>query len=187
MIMQVKVHFYSTWAVFRNKHFNKFIFTVTKKFWPLFRGKIEYGKYQRTIFQVPWSIVTVFVEIISYFPYNLRRQGKHKLLKEEAILPVKQKFWPIFSQSMEYDRRQRTIWKSPETDLIIIVPVKLFSIVPGRWTIFSKRLRSGWEKMILAQFFLKRPTVANLELHFGRLHRQLLQRLCKLLEHIFRT
>ena len=57
-------------------------------------------------------------KIISVTP---KRFLKKQLFERKAIFPAEKEFWHIFSQGMEHDKRQATIYKGPRSFMTFFV------------------------------------------------------------------
>ena len=73
------------------------------------------------------------------------------------MVPVKKKFWPFFSRIIECDKPQRTIYKSPQGIVTIIVEIVRSNLWDLRGclknTIFEKKRKLSNEEESLTCFF----------------------------------
>ena len=76
-------------------------------------------KSQGTIWKGPKRIMTITVEVTRPILQDAGGCWKHKVLKKKAMFPVKKSFWSIFSRIIEQDKRQGTIYKGPQGNLLI--------------------------------------------------------------------
>ena len=96
---------------------------MKKKIWPIFPRIIECDKPQGTIYKRPEGNLTNTVYFIECLFKDLRGCWKHNFLKKKAKVPVKKIFWPIFSRTIEHDKRQKTTYKGLKSSLTHTVHV----------------------------------------------------------------
>ena len=98
--------------------------TVKKCFWPVPSRNLKGDEPQGPICEYPQAVLAITLEVKGIILQQLRSCWKHNFLKKKAKFPVKKRFWPIFSQVIECDGPQRTIFEGPQGILTITVQVK---------------------------------------------------------------
>ena len=80
----------------RNNFPKSSCFHDDKSFWPIFPRVIESDKPQGPIDKGPQVVLTITLEIISAFFWDLRGCWKHKILKKGQSFKSRKFTWPIF-------------------------------------------------------------------------------------------
>ena len=130
-----------------------------KRFWPFF-SHYRVWKTSKTIYKGPKGILTITVEVIRSFLWDLRECWKQKSFEEKWIFPLNKWLWPSFSRIIECDKHQWTFYNGPQGVLTKTVEVirSFLQDIKGCWNqmfLRSKGYRS--EEKFLAHSFSYYP------------------------------
>ena len=78
---------------------------MQKRFWPIFSPVLEHDKCRGTIFEGPYSFLTIVVQLIRTFLMELKRSTETNISKFSRFHDDKC-FWPIFPRIIECDKPQ---------------------------------------------------------------------------------
>ena len=143
-----------------------------KKLWPSFSRNVEYGKCERTIYNVPKKNLTKYCANYQTVSLEPKRSIETNIPKCSVFTMTKN--WPIFPRVIECDKPQGPIDKGPQVVLTITLEVisAFFWDLRGCWK--HKVLKKGqsfqWRKFY-GLHFLNLSNMKSVKEHFIGVHR----------------